>query len=72
MAVTAFLMSEVLSKLWKEKLPVGERNIFAIAYHVAELACVLWFPCCLWNVSKYVEHLLRFKLFFNFTYLIIL
>lgn len=52
LTLTIFLMSEVLSKLWKEKLPVGERNIFVVAYHIAELACVLWFPCCLWNVSK--------------------
>jgi len=52
LAVTVFLMSEVLSKMWKEKLPIGERNIFNIAYHVAELAVVLWFPCCLWNVYK--------------------
>jgi len=52
LAVTIFLMSEVLSKMWKENLPIGERNIFAVAYHVAEMALVLWFPCCLWNVYK--------------------
>lgn len=52
LAVTIFLMSEVLSKMWKKKLPIGERNIFAVTYHIAELAVVLWFPCCLWNVFK--------------------
>lgn len=52
LAVTMFLMSEVLGEMWKQKMSIGDRNIVEIMFHVAELACALWFPCCLWNVSK--------------------
>ena len=52
LAVSIFLMSEVLGKLWKRKMSTGERNMIDISFHVAELACALWFPCCLWNVTQ--------------------
>ena len=46
-----FLMSEVLGEMWKENMSVGDKNIVDIAFHLAELACILWFPCTLWNVK---------------------
>lgn len=52
LAVTMFLMSEVLGKMWKHNMSIGEKNIVEIAFHIAELGCVLWFPCALWNVNK--------------------
>lgn len=52
LAVTMFLMSEVLGEMWKQNMSIGEKNIVEVAFHVAELGCVLWFPCALWNVSK--------------------
>ena len=52
LAVSIFLMSKVLGKLWKRKMSTGERNMIDISFHVAELACALWFPCCLWNVTQ--------------------
>jgi len=52
LAVTMFLMVEVLGELWKRKMSIGEQNVLDIAFHVAELGCALWFPCCLWNVTQ--------------------
>lgn len=50
--VVMFLMSEALGEMWKQNMPVGDRNIVDIAFHLAELACILWFPCTLWNVGQ--------------------
>jgi len=47
-----FLMSEVLGEMWKTNMSVGDKNIVDIAFHLAELACILWFPCTLWNVNQ--------------------
>ena len=52
LAVTMFLMSEVLGEMWKQNLSIGDKNVVEIAFHIAELGCVLWFPCALWNVNK--------------------
>ncbi|XP_047134287.1 uncharacterized protein LOC100204767 isoform X2 [Hydra vulgaris] len=52
LAVTMFLTSEVLGELWKRKARITDRNIVNIAFHIAELGCALWFPCCLWNVFR--------------------
>ena len=52
LSVTMFLMCDVLGTMWKRRLSMGDQNILNIAYHIAEVGCALWFPCCLWNVNK--------------------
>jgi len=48
--IVMFLMSEVLGQMWMQDMSVGDKNIVDVAFHLAELACILWFPCTLWNV----------------------
>ena len=52
LAVTMFLMSEVVGEMWKQDLSIGDKNMMEVAFHLAELGCVLWFPCALWNVKR--------------------
>lgn len=50
--VGGFLFSEMLSDIWKTKVPVYSRNWHDVVFRVIELAVALWFPCVLWNCTS--------------------
>lgn len=52
LALTMFFVYEVLGRVYPAKMTVADQNIMNIVFHVVELGCIAWFPCCLWNVYK--------------------
>lgn len=47
-----FLISDVASDVWKDKLPVLSQNFYDIGFRLVEFGVALWFPCVLWNCGQ--------------------
>ncbi|KAK7487413.1 hypothetical protein BaRGS_00021375 [Batillaria attramentaria] len=47
-----FLVADVTSDIWRDKLPVLSLNFYDIGFRVVEFGVALWFPCVLWNCGQ--------------------
>eukprot|EP00794_Sanderia_malayensis_P016181 gene16181-17807_t len=52
LATTFLLLIDVVGRIWKDKVAVGDRNILEITFRVLELGVAMWFPCVLWNAHR--------------------
>ncbi|XP_077986352.1 uncharacterized protein LOC144440817 [Glandiceps talaboti] len=47
-----FLILNVTSALWKDRVPITSWNLYNVVFRTVEIGLVLWFPCVLWNWER--------------------